>query len=538
MNSRPTPGARCVSSQDCAPATPSARDFHRAPPVTDASSPEARAGRRQQDASSGNQDEAHDEDGGREQKGLRLVAQGAREHGLVEPARHAHDGIVVLTMHPAADEKGRQHGHESHGEDRRPDHREGLREGEGMKELAFLTRQRKDGEEREKDDDHGEEDRASDLPGGVPHDLDDRLSARVGLIVAKDVLRDDDAGVHEDADGDGDPTQRHDVRRDAEDFHQEERRQDRQRERQRHDQDRSKVQQEDDVGEGHEEDFLDEGLPQGADGPRDQRRAVVERQDLHAGRQTARDLGELLLDTPDDLRRALAVSHRDDAADDFLALLFQRAAPEFRPQRDGAEIRDVDGSSSAGGHDDLLDIGDVVDEAEPPHDVLEPAPLEHLAAHVVVRHLHGLDHVADRQAISREAIRVHVDLVLPDETSDRSNLGDAGDGVQLVAHVPVLDRAQRPQVLPLGLDGVPEDLAHRGRVGAEHRGDAPGKQRPHEVETLENAGPGEVEIGAVLQDDVDHREAKRRGRPDGPQAGEALKIHDHRVRHLVLHFLG
>ncbi len=49
----------------------------------------------------------------------------------------------------------------------------------------------------------------------------------------------------------------------------------------------------------------------------DQRRAVVDRDDLDALRQAAPDLLELPLHAADDVERVLAGAHDDDAADDF-----------------------------------------------------------------------------------------------------------------------------------------------------------------------------------------------------------------------------
>ena len=80
------------------------------------------------------------------------------------------------------------------------------------------------------------------------------------------VLGDDDAGVDEHADGDGDAGEAHDVRRDAGVVHPEERHQHGQRQRHRHDQDRAEVHQEDDVRERDERDLFEQRVAQRVDG--------------------------------------------------------------------------------------------------------------------------------------------------------------------------------------------------------------------------------------------------------------------------------
>ena len=139
------------------------------------------------------------------------------------------------------------------------------------------------------------------------------------LDVAERVFGDDDAGVDEDADGDRDARQAHDVRRDAGVVHAEERREHRQRQRQRHDQDRPEVHEENDVRQRDQHDLLDQRRPQRADGALDQLRAVVERHDRHARREAGRNLRDPRLDGVDHLLRVHAGAGDDDAADGFAA---------------------------------------------------------------------------------------------------------------------------------------------------------------------------------------------------------------------------
>ena len=84
-----------------------------------------------------------------------------------------------------------------------------------------------------------------------------------------------------------------------------------------------------------------------------------------------------------------------------------------------------------------------------------------LGADVDVGLADGLRHLRQRDAVGAHLDRVDVDLVLLDVAADRGDLGNALDGVELVADVPVLDRAQFGQVEAFALDRVPVDLAER-----------------------------------------------------------------------------
>ena len=82
-------------------------------------------------------------------------------------------------------------------------------------------------------------------------------------------------------------------------------------------------QHDEDDGEHH----LDECPAHVVDGAADQRRAVVDRDDLHPGRQTGSDLADALLDAIDDVDRVLALAHHDDARHHFAGAVEIRHAP-------------------------------------------------------------------------------------------------------------------------------------------------------------------------------------------------------------------
>ena len=116
-------------------------------------------------------------------------------------------------------------------------------------------------------------------------------SPRLELLVR--VLDHHDRGVDHRADRDRDAAERHDVGVDALRAHDDERRQ--HAERQRHDGDerRAQVQQEHEAHERDDDELLDQLAAQVVDRALDQRRAVVDRDDLDARRQAGLQLLEL-----------------------------------------------------------------------------------------------------------------------------------------------------------------------------------------------------------------------------------------------------
>jgi hypothetical protein len=87
----------------------------------------------------------HDKDSDRQRGDT--MPQSKVEHRPVEPHERSHHRVVLLAPHPAADEETAQHRDQRHGQNRGADHREGLREGQRVEELALLSGERKDRQE-------------------------------------------------------------------------------------------------------------------------------------------------------------------------------------------------------------------------------------------------------------------------------------------------------------------------------------------------------------------------------------------------------
>ncbi len=216
------------------------------------------------------------------------------------------------------------------------------------------------------------------------------------------------------------------------------------------------------------DDDLDQRGLQVVDGAQDQLGPVVDGDDLDARRQAGLDLLELGLDALDDVQGVLALAHDDDAGDHVARpVQVGDAAADVRAQHHLADVLDPDGRAAlAGREDDLLDVLERLGVAAPAHHVLGAAELDQAAADIVVAAAHRLHHPVDRDVVGLQPVRVHVHLVLPHEAADGRHLGHAGHGLQVVAQIPVLVRAQVRQAVLAGLvdQRVLEDPAEAGGV--------------------------------------------------------------------------
>jgi hypothetical protein len=169
-----------------------------------------------------------------------------------------------------------------------------------------------------------------------------------------------------------------------------------------------------------------------------------------------------------------------------------------------------------------------------------PGQLDQPAAHVVVTSAHGFDDRVERQLVGGEARGIYGDLVLAHLAAYRRNLGDAGHALDRVAQEPVLVAAQLiARVLTGAVDQrILKDPADARRVGAKLGLHPRGKLGSNLRQVFENARPRPVDVGAVLEDDIDVAEAEVRVAADGLDLGGTEERRDDRVGDLVLENVG
>ncbi len=151
----------------------------------------------------------------------------------------------------------------------------------------------------------------------------------------------------------------------------------------------------------------------------------------------------------------------------------------------------------------------------------------------------AIDHV-ERDVVGGEPVGVDGDLVLLDEAADGGHLGDAGHRLQGVAQRPVLVGAELVERVAAATvdERVLEDPADPGGVRPE-LGLHPLRQARLDLgQVLEHPGARPVDVGAVLEDDVDVREAEVGEAADRLDPRRAEQRRDDRVGDLVLDDVG
>lgn len=233
---------------------------------------------------------------------------------------------------------------------------------------------------------------------------------------------------------------------------------------------------------------------------------------------------ELPLDAVDDVERVVPVTHLDGAHDRVaVAVEVHGTAADVGSQRHVADVAHQNGGAvHVRAHRHVLEIGDVLDVADSLHHVLGFRVLHDAAADVVVAASNRADDLAERQIVGEQPVRIDVHLVLPDETTNHRDVGNAGHGLELVADVPVLQAAELREIVLPGMihQRVLKDPADRCRVGPEHWRDPRGQLVLDEAQVLEDAAARPVDVRAVLEDHVDERETEER-----------IAAHDLGVRH-------
>ncbi|GJE71125.1 hypothetical protein CHKEEEPN_2669 [Methylorubrum podarium] len=333
------------------------------------------------------------------------------------------------------------------------------------------------------------------------------------------VLDHHDGGVDHGADRDGDAAQAHDVGADSERPHAGEGHQDADRQHQDGHERAAHVQQEHDADERDDDALLDQRVAQGVDGRVDELRAVVDRQDLGAGRQAFRDLCELRLDALDDVECVGAEALQDDAAGDLaLAVHLGDAAALVRPELDPGDVPEPQRRAAHGLEHDVLDIGDALQVTAPAHHELELGQLDRAPADVGVARPDGVPELVEADALRAQPVRVHDDVVLLHEPADARDLGHALRARGPEPDDPILQRPKLGERPFLRDDDVLVDPAHTGRVGSEGRRHADRQAARRTVEELQHARARPVRVGAVLEDDVDE------GHPEEREAAHHLRL--------------
>ena len=182
-------------------------------------------------------------------------------------------------------------------------------------------------------------------------------------------------------------------------------------------------------GDGHESDddgFLDQRAFQGLDRRLDQRRAVVDRDNLGTRRKAAFDGVEAVLGIVDHGQRVGSEPLQHDAACDLaFAIQLGDAAPLVRHEFHSRDVAELERHAVLAFQDDVLDIRNALQVAAAADHELELGQLDRAAASVGIAGADGIGHIVERDTLGFEPRWIDDDRILLDEAADARDLGDA-----------------------------------------------------------------------------------------------------------------
>ena len=129
----------------------------------------------------------------------------------------------------------------------------------------------------------------------------------------------------------------------------------------RDDEDAAEMEQEQNDDDRDQHGFLGQRVFERVERAVNQLAAVVKGFDADARRQAGRDLRDLGLHVADDLHGIFAGAHDDDAADDFMSVNVERAAPEIAADLHGRHVLEINRRAAALRQHDVFQVGVGID---------------------------------------------------------------------------------------------------------------------------------------------------------------------------------
>ncbi len=185
-----------------------------------------------------------------------------------------------------------------------------------------------------------------------------------------------------------------------------------------------------------------------ADGPLDQRTAVVGGDDLDARRQAALQLRQLGLDGSDRLLCILAGAQHHHAAGDLaFSVEFGNATPHLRAYLERSHIPQPHRHTAPCRQGDLPELVQGLEVAARADHVLCARQLQDGASGLLVGPHQGIADLSLTEPIGRQLDRVEHDLVLLDHAPHRCHFGHVGQALEFELEEPVLQRTQLRQIV-------------------------------------------------------------------------------------------
>src|SRR5579863_4637284 len=254
------------------------------------------------------------------------------------------------------------------------------------------------------------------------------------------IFRHDNAVVYDDADGQGDAGEGHDIGRQAEGVEQNETDSNGDRDLDDDAHGAAPVEQKQNDDEGYCQHFFPQFSFNIGDGGFDQTAAVICNLEMHTFGQSLFYGLHFFFDSIDDLICILPIAHDDDAANDFtFSVLIEDAEPEISAHLHGAYVFYPDRNALVVGEPDIFEVLFVFDVAQTPDDIGHIAHLKLAPSDVIVVGLDFVHDVHEGDIVELEFDGIDDDLVLFFKAAEGGDLGNAGYGLQSEFDIPVLE---------------------------------------------------------------------------------------------------
>ena len=390
-------------------------------------------------------------------------------------------GIVVRT---ALEEVRAQHRRQEQRHDQRNRQSHGNGQRQRAEHLAFNALQRHQRQEHQNNDGDTKDGGRSHFHRGRQHSAN-ALTARIASLpqLVEDVFNHHHGRIHHQANGDGQPSQRHQVGRDAVLVHHDEGRERRNDQRRHNDQAGAHIAQEDKQHDHHQEDAFNQHLAHGPQSRIHQIGTVVVRNDLQAAGQHALgvDLVHAFFHAGHHFLGIAAAHHQHNAGNAFgIATLDDGALAHFGINLHLGHITHIDRHPTLLLEHDVANIFQRADHAHAANQILLCHLRQNAAAGIGVVICHGLNDLTHCQIVVTQTTGIDQHLVLLDVSTLRVDFSHTRNGAQQRTRHPVLNGAalgqlflsQRALTIIRVIQRVLVNLTQTGRHRTQHRHDA------------------------------------------------------------------
>ena len=278
------------------------------------------------------------------------------------------------------------------------------------------------------------------------------------------------------------------------------------------------------------------GSGEGPHGFFNQLPSVVVGSDLHPIGKTRGQPFQPLLNRLYNLHRVSAVSHNDDAPDQFAAAVCQRTPSEPRAQANFRQISNCDRSTLKCGYECAFDVFQGFDTADSPYCELHTGPLDGAGTCIHIGRRKGMMYALQNNAVMPKELRVSLHEVLPLESSDTGYLRDPRNALQCRLYGVILNCPELPQV-HRPLHCIPVDLPQGSSIGTHCRHCPLGKHGHLLGKPFGDPFPCPVDRGSFLKDHVYPGEAEGRDGSDLLHSRQPLKGGGQGICYLILHII-